>query len=131
MDTGSLGAARGVRRFRNWLPPVAWAALIYVISAQPDLRIVPDELLDFILRKLGHMAVFGILALLVWHAVATTAQRRPWAWALVLTVLYAVTDEVHQGLVAGRHPSSFDVGIDATGALIALMAMRIVRLRRF
>ncbi len=131
MDTGSLGAARGVRRFRNWLPAVAWAALIFALSAQPDLRFVPDELLDFVVRKLGHMAVFGILALLLWRAVATTtARRRPWAWALVLTVLYAVTDELHQAVVTGRHPSAVDVGIDATGALIALTAVGIVEVRR-
>ena len=131
MDAGSLGAARGVRRFRNWLPAVAWAALIFAFSAQPNLRFVPDELLDFVVRKLGHMAVFGILALLLWRAVATTtAWRQPWAWALVLTVLYAMTDELHQSSVTGRHASAVDVGIDAAGVLIALTAVGIVGVRR-
>ena len=65
----------------------------------------------------GHMAVFGILALLIWRAlVVTTALRRPWAWALVLTILYAISDELHQGMVAGRHASASDVVIDAIGA---------------
>jgi VanZ family protein len=92
---------------------------------------VPDAGLDFLVRKAGHMAVFGILALLTWRALATTtAWRRPWAWALALAVLYAVTDELHQGFVAGRHPSPVDVGIDATGALIAVLAVGIVRSRR-
>ena len=54
--------------------------------------------------------------------------RRPWAWAL--TVLYAASDEFHQGFVAGRHPSAVDVGIDATGALIALVAVGLIRSRR-
>jgi hypothetical protein len=54
------------------------------------LRFVPDPGLDFIIRKLGHMGVFGILALLLWRAlVGTTAWRQLWAWAFVLTVLYA------------------------------------------
>ncbi len=44
----------------------------------------------------------GILALLSWRALAgTTAWRRSRAWAFALTVLYAATDELHQGLVAG------------------------------
>ena len=69
----------------------------------------------------------AVLALLLWRALATTtAWRRPWAWALVLAVLYAVTDEFHQGFVAGRHESALDVGIDAAGALIAVVAVRIV-----
>jgi VanZ family protein len=118
--------------FAAWLPAVAWAGLIFAFSAQPNLRFVPDDGLDFLVRKAGHMAVFGILALLALRAVATTtAWRRPWAWALALAVLYAITDELHQGFVAGRHPSPVDVGIDAVGALIAVVAaVGIVRARR-
>jgi VanZ family protein len=113
-----------MRRFTaGWLPVIAWAGLIFAFSAQPYLRFVPDQNLDFLVRKAGHMGVFGILALLLWRAVAaTTAWRRPWAWALALAVLYAVTDEFHQGFVAGRHESALDVGIDAAGALIAVAA---------
>jgi VanZ family protein len=110
---------------------VAGAGCIFAFSAQPDLRFAPDELLGFLIRKAGHMAVFGILALLAWRAlVTTTAWRRPWAPALVLAVLYAITDELHQGFVAGRHPSPVVVGIDSTGALIAVMAAGIVQSRR-
>ena len=117
-----------------WAPVVAWAGLIFALSAQPNLTFVPDAGLDFVVRKLGHMAVFGILALLLWRAVAaTTNLRRPWAWGLVLAVLYAATDELHQAFVETRHPSPLDVGIDAAGALIAVVAVLFiwtVRLRR-
>jgi VanZ family protein len=92
---------------------------------------VPDQNLDFLIRKAGHMAVFGILALLLWRALATTTVwRRPWAWALALAVLYAATDEFHQGFVAGRHESAVDVGIDAAGAIIAVAAVSLLRSRR-
>jgi VanZ family protein len=65
------------------------------------------------------------------RAVATsTARRRPWAWAMALAVLCAITDEFHQGFVTGRHPAAVDIGIDATGALIALAAIGIIRWRR-
>jgi len=114
-----------------WLPAIAWAGLIFAFSAQPDLRFAPDEDLDFVVRKAGHMAVFGILALLLWRAVAaTTAWRRPRARALALAVLYATTDELHQGFVAGRHPSAVDVAIDAAGALIAVVAVALIWSRR-
>ena len=115
----------------GWLPAIAWAGLIFAFSAQPNLRFAPDEFLDFLVRKAGHMAVFGILALLLWRTVTTTTARRlPWAWALALVVVYAITDELHQGFVAGRHPSAVDVGIDAAGALIALVAVGLMRSRR-
>jgi VanZ family protein len=119
------------RLLAAWLPAIAWAGLIFVFSAQPNLRFVPDARLDFLVRKAGHMGVFGILALLLWRALgATTAWRRPWAWALALAVLYAMTDEFHQGFVVGRHPSPVDVGIDAAGALIAIAVVGVVRARR-
>jgi VanZ family protein len=77
------------------------------------------------------MVVFGILALLLWPALASTsAWRRPWAWSVVFAVLYAISDEFHQGFVAGRHESAVDVGIDAAGALIAVVGAGIIRARR-
>ena len=117
------------RRVLAWAPAIAWAGLIFAFSAQPNLRFAPDEGLDFLVRKAGHMVAFGILALLLWRAMAgTTAWRRTWAWALA--VLYAITDELHQGFVAGRHPSPVDVGTDAAGALIAVVAVGLIRSRR-
>jgi VanZ family protein len=114
-----------------WLPVLAWAGLIFAFSAQADLRFVPDASLDFVVRKIGHMGVFGILALLIWRALASTTHlRRPWAWGIVLAGLYAATDELHQGFVAGRHPSPVDVTIDATGALIAVAIVLVILRRR-
>ncbi|MGI8929397.1 MAG: VanZ family protein [Candidatus Limnocylindrales bacterium] len=132
MDERTRHARRGFgRSVAAWGPAIAWAALIFVLSAQPNLRFAPDEGLDFVVRKLGHMAVFGILALLLWRALAaTTALRRPWAWALALAVLYAITDELHQAGVVGREASVADVGIDAAGALIAVAAVALARPRR-
>ena len=119
------------RALAAWTPAIAWAGLIFALSAQPNLRFVPDEGLDFLIRKAGHMVVFGILTLLIWRAVATTTtRRRPWGWALVLAALYAITDEIHQGSVAEREASALDVGIDAAGSLLAVAATRIVQLRR-
>ena len=59
-----------------WLPVVAWAGLIFALSAQADLTFVPDQDLDLVVRKLGHMAVFGVLALLIWRALAGTTRWR-------------------------------------------------------
>jgi VanZ family protein len=111
-----------------WAPAVLWAGLIFVFSAQPDLRFLPDENLDFVVRKIGHMAVFGILALLLWRALATTTARpKPWVAALAITVVYAITDELHQAGVIGRNASAVDVAIDAAGAVVAISAVWLVR----
>ncbi len=114
--------------FAGWAPVVGWAALIFILSSQPNLRFVPDATLDVVVRKAGHVGVFGILALLLSRALSgTAAWRRPRAWAFAFTVLYAASDELHQGFVPGRQSAVLDVGIDATGALIALAAVGLIR----
>ena len=115
---------------RHWLPVAAWAGLIFFFSAQSDLRFLPDASADFVIRKLGHAGVFGILALLLWRALAgTTAWGRPSAWAFVIAVLYAASDEWHQAFVSGRGPSAVDVGIDSIGAGVAIVAIAFLRSR--
>jgi VanZ family protein len=106
-----------------WLPVVAWAGFIFVLSATPNLRFVEQDSIDFIVRKSGHMAAFGILALLLWGALSYSRVRRAVLFSLVLTVAYAASDEFHQSFTAGRHPSPIDVGIDSTGAVIALLVL--------
>jgi len=132
MATSSEPQSRSHRRWAlAWAPVVAWAGLIFLASAQSSLTFVPDAALDFVVRKLGHAAVFGILALLLWRALATTTRlRRPWAWALALTILYAISDELHQGGVSGRYPSPVDVAIDTAGALLAVAIVGIVLVLR-
>ena len=105
-----------------WLPVLAWAAFIFALSAQPNLRFEQDATLDFVVRKAGHMGVFGVLALLLWAALAGTTRLRPaWAWAGAFALAYAASDELHQGFTAGRHPAVTDVGIDGVGIGLALL----------
>jgi VanZ family protein len=118
------------RLFIAWAPVIAWAVLIFVFSAQPDLRFLPDDNLDFVVRKVGHMGVFGILALLILRGVDIGSWPRPRTWALTLTALYAATDELHQATVAGRHASVVDVAIDVAGAVIAIGIVGLVKKAR-
>jgi hypothetical protein len=80
MATSNEPRSRSYRRWAlAWAPVCAWAVLIFLASAQSDLVFVPDATLDLIVRKLGHAAVFGILALLLWRAFATTTHiHRRW-----------------------------------------------------
>jgi len=132
MATSTAPRSPGYRRLAlAWAPVIAWAAIIFTASAQPDLVFIPDAVLDLVVRKLGHAAVFGVLAVLLWRAIATTTRlRRPWAWALALAILYAVSDELHQGGVSGRFASPVDVAIDASGAMLATLVVMIVLRRR-
>lgn len=105
-----------------WGPVLAWAGLIYYFSSIPDLRITEGPW-DFVLRKIAHMGVFGILARLIARALTRStfwSWKRIFAVTLVTTVLYACSDEIHQHFVSGRHGSPLDVLIDGVGAWTAL-----------
>jgi VanZ family protein len=111
-------------RLLRWLPAAAQAGLIFVLSAQPDLRLADEPQLDFVLHKAGHLAVYAILAALIAWALDLPGTIRPRVWMLgfIACLAYAATDEFHQGLVQGRHPTPVDVAIDMVGALLGLAA---------
>ena len=103
-----------------WLPPLAWMALIFVLSAQPQLPHAPSSLADLLIKKLGHMAEYAILVLLLRRAMMARAARLWPQWmAWLLAILYAVSDEYHQTFVPGRNGQLLDVIIDAVGASLA------------
>ena len=72
---------------------------------------------------------YGILAWSYWRGLRYRLRMRPLAWLLAVT--YAVTDELHQSFVPGRHPSPVDVLLfDGLGAMLALTLLpRWVRAR--
>jgi VanZ family protein len=112
--------------FRYWLPPVLWMGVIFILSAQPTLPHHPGALLDLVLKKAGHMMGYGILAFLLWRAFSQgrgALSRSALVAAFVVSVLYAASDEYHQSFVPGRNGTPVDVGLDAVGALVALLVV--------
>jgi len=65
--------------------------------------------------KCLHAAAFAVFFALAWKATG----RRP-ILSLVLTAVYAGTDELHQFFVAARTASSLDYIADLVGALLGL-----------
>ncbi len=105
-----------MRTAARLLPPLALMVLIFVLSARPNLG-TGLGVWDTILRKGAHMTAFGSLWFLWWRGFG---YRRIWL-AVAVSVAYAISDEVHQHFVAGRHGTPLDVGIDAAGIAIAML----------
>ena len=103
----------------RFVPPLALMALIFFFSAQEDLS-SGLGVWDTIGRKIIHMTEYGLLWFLWWRALGSGHP----APAIVITLLYAVSDEYHQTFVDGRHGSPVDVLIDATGVTIAVLLVR-------
>lgn len=102
------------------LPPVAWMALLFFLSHQPDLPgpgMIPDKVYHF-----GAYAVLGALLLRAFHGGRYPLRAVPATAAVFVTVLYGAGDEYHQSFVDGRDPSGADLIADAVGALAAVVA---------
>ena len=101
----------------RYAPPLAVMALIFALSATPDLS-TGLGVWDIVLRKIAHVAIFAVLCLALARA---TEWRRPML-AGVIAVLYAASDEFHQSFVEGGHGTPVDVAIDSVGIGLAALA---------
>jgi len=112
------------------LPPLLAMGLIFFLSAQPS-EPVDRAWWDVLLRKLAHFTEYAVLTALWWRALrGLGAEFRPaLAGALAISLGYAVSDELHQTFVDGRHGSPLDVLIDSAGMAAAAAVIVLLRLR--
>lgn len=115
------------------LPVLLWAAIIFLFSANPDpYQLLPDALRQFaaspvlegssisdFLNPLMHFLSYAMLAFLLTRALSHLGmeKKKLVILALSFTMLYALSDEMHQLFVPGRTFQFFDLFIDLLGAI--------------
>ncbi len=132
-----------------WILIAAWMIVIFMFSAQDAetsgdlsegflrkclLWFLPEHItnnvsmvdtLEHIVRKCAHMAEFAVLGLLysiqLYLYKVYEKDRQRIGVAVILVLLYAATDEVHQLFVGGRSGQVTDVLIDTIGGFIGTM----------
>jgi VanZ family protein len=150
----SPGPRAGGWRQRLWRygPLVLWIALICYASTAamsaaqtsrvigPLLRWLFPAITDAqllaahaVVRKLAHVAEYGVLALLAARAFLGSSKvflRRRWpAASLALAACLALLDELNQSLTPSRGGSILDSLLDVAGASLALAAVALLRWR--
>lgn len=81
---------------------------------------------EFLIRKAAHVFIFGLLAIAVYSILPKIRYRS--VVALLITLTLAIGDEFHQSLTGGRTATSNDVLLDMAGAVIFLLALRLIQL---
>lgn len=132
------------RSARVWLPTAIWMALIFVFSTDwlaapntssifapllswliPGIAPATIEIIHGMVRKLGHLTEYFILASLLgraWKAQWPEQSRvKRCGSVIIAATLYAIGDEWHQSFVPSRSASVVDVAIDACGAICAAL----------
>jgi VanZ family protein len=107
------------RKFTLWAAVLLWAGVIFALSSIPSLS-TGLGVWDEVLRKGAHAIEYAILGILLFRALE---RELP---VFLLGVAYAITDEVHQHFVQGRHASPFDVAFDAAGVALGLLVVLLV-----
>lgn len=105
---------------RYWLPVYLWAGFIFYLSS---LSVVPGPSLDIPgLDKAAHLVEYTILAILLARALTNSDSK--WLsnkWGVITiggTILYGITDEIHQYFVPLRETDIYDILFDSLGAVI-------------
>ena len=103
--------------------------MIFGFSSVPGLSSGLKE--DYFLRKVAHAAEYAVLAYLVYNL--TKKYGAGWKYVIIsalATFAYAFTDEIHQDFVPGRSGNFFDIGVDTSGILVAVLLIVIGVFRR-
>ncbi len=130
------------KKLISWVLLIAWMTVIFVYSNQPgdvsdekskfviyifnvlglNLNSYFGEMADFIVRKAAHMTEYFILFMLAYNVLKYDFNgRKKYVIALMVSFLYACSDEFHQLFIPGRAGMFKDVLIDITGAFLALI----------
>ncbi|HNR93731.1 MAG TPA: VanZ family protein [Kiritimatiellia bacterium] len=110
------------RLFSLWLPPAAWAGLIFGLSSWSGPE-RPPPLWFPGLDKLAHAVLFGVLGLLLFRAFASSrGMHRAVILAAAVTALYGATDEWHQSFNAARSVELMDFVADCAGGIAGALA---------
>ena len=112
---------------RHWrIALIVWVILIFVassglLSSDNTEKFLVYNILNYAVRKLAHIAEYAVLVFLGFRSLWTKPKRfaQCLIWSVVLSILYAASDEWHQSFVPNRLGIWTDVVWDAAGAILA------------
>ncbi|MBU0634347.1 MAG: VanZ family protein [Candidatus Omnitrophica bacterium] len=112
--------------FKFWLPVYVWAAAIFILSS---LSSFPAPVKSFLgienIDCLLHAFEYAVLSYLIARAVGNSAEAK-WKthfrmFAIIFSIVYGITDELHQSFVPLRQASFLDLVFDGIGAVFGQM----------
>lgn len=90
------------------------------------LKIDNIELLSLIIRKLAHFTEYFILGILVINMFNRNNISNKYLISIILCIIYACTDEIHQFFVPGRSCQVTDVIIDSMGSIMGVYLYKLI-----
>ena len=90
------------------------------------------EKFHYLVRKNAHFFVYLVLGLLVVNGLRSSGMKgyKKIGLAMVICVVYAMSDEFHQLFIPGRAGQIKDILIDSSGSLVGILIGGLVSSRR-
>ncbi|WP_455683456.1 VanZ family protein [Thomasclavelia sp.] len=136
-----------MKKLKYFIPAICWMIFIFIMShtngndssnqsnfiAKMILEFIniDQNTLTFIIRKIAHMSEYAILLLFVYYGIHKTIRYKyALLGSLLISFIYACSDEIHQLFIPGRSGQFTDVLIDTSGALIMLLIIYLWQKRK-
>lgn len=104
------------------LPVAAYCGLIFWQSSSASLGSLPSFAFSDKIMHLGGYALLGALVFRALEQEALNLSRQGLILAaILLSTLFGVSDEIHQGFVAVRCADPFDAAADALGSILGVL----------
>lgn len=111
-----------MKKLLKWLPAIFLCGYIYYWSSIPGSTINAVGLGNETLHRITHFFLYFFLCLSFYLPTNNILA------AILLTILYGLSDEYHQSFVPLRSASLFDIYTDTFGALSAGIIWKISRI---
>lgn len=95
--------------------------VITKINSNIEYENVKDNI-SFIIRKIAHFSIYFIGGILIFNFINTFSIKTKYKIliSILISILYATSDELHQLFISERSAQIRDVLIDSAGAIIAI-----------
>ena len=88
------------------------------------------KLLSLIIRKLAHFTEYLILGTLVINMFTKNNAKKTYLLSILLCIIYAISDEIHQIFTPGRACQIKDILIDSVGSITGIYLFKLLKKRK-
>lgn len=88
------------------------------------------EVLSFIIRKLAHFTEYLILGFLTINMLDKNDISKKYLLSILICIIYATSDEIHQLFVPGRACQIKDILIDSIGSITGIYLYKLISKRK-
>ena len=112
-----------------WGPAIALMVTIFILSSQQRVAVSEVYTVNFIVFKSLHVIEYATLFFLIFRGYYRTMSHKNmskiFTYAVVTTLLYAMSDEFHQTFIPTRTGTVRDIFIDSIGILLCFQYTKI------